>query len=223
MVLAAVLTFAATFVPSAFQPVQGQICQSMPAIAPIAALSGVCPGDEILRVAAQQVYYPVEGATAAQLVSQIQQRGPLWRDGNRYEAMHTWKMHRTFGVSEQGDRCVLSQPKIIVETRITLPQWQPPRTASVNLVSSWNKYTTALKTHEDGHQAISLAAGREVERILSSFPSYPTCAELRLAAKAAVSAVLEHTSQAQQDYDRKTQHGLVQGASYVRWLVPSTH
>lgn len=52
-----------------------------------------------LRVSARQTFYRVEGETAPQLVAQIQNRGPLWSNGYRYEAMHTWKLNRSYGTA----------------------------------------------------------------------------------------------------------------------------
>jgi predicted secreted Zn-dependent protease len=217
--LVALLTFVTAFAPSLLTQVQSQVCQLESAVGQGIVHRNICLGNDMLQVAEHQFYYTVEGATAPQLVAQIQQRGPLWSDGNRYEAMHTWKMHRTFGVSDLGDRCVLSAPKIVVETSITLPQWHPPQGTSIDLVNNWDKYTTALKSHEEGHQAIALAAGREIEQRLRSFASYPSCVALRTAAKAAVAEILERCSLTQRDYDQKTQHGLAQRASYVHWLI----
>ena len=192
---------------------------------PRLAHSQVCPDQGTfgicelgLHIFARHSFYRVEGATAPQLVAQIRDRGPLWSDGNRYEAMHTWKLNRTFGLSQIGDRCVLSTPSIAVETEITMPHWEPPTTASPQLITNWNHYTKALEQHEDGHRRISLEAGEQVLQRLQTLPSYTNCADLRAAAKTAVAEVLEHTNYQQREYDDKTQHGLVQGASYSRWL-----
>jgi predicted secreted Zn-dependent protease len=218
LLLAALLAFSATFIPSLSAPAQGQVCQSEPPLRQEVVLRNACEGDQALSISERQFYYTIQGTTASQLVAQIQQHGPLWSDGNRYEAMHTWKMHRTFGVSQEGDRCVLSHPKIVVETSITMPQWQPPANASRELVANWQEYTTALKSHEDGHKDISLAAGQEILNVLEDLPSYPSCDEVRTAAKAAVATIMDRCSQAQMDYDQTTRHGVLQGASYVRWL-----
>ncbi|NEQ24384.1 MAG: DUF922 domain-containing Zn-dependent protease [Microcoleus sp. SIO2G3] len=198
---------------------------SLIVLPPHTAYSQVCADSTLgcdwpngLRVSARQSFYTVEGETAPQLVAQIRDRGPLWSNGYRYEAMHTWKLNRSFAVSQMGDRCILTTPHIAVETEITMPRWEPPAQASGQLVANWQHYTKALKQHEDGHRQISIDAGAQVLDRLQALPSYTTCAELRTQAKAVVAEVLEQTDRQQRDYDDKTENGLVQGASYSHWL-----
>lgn len=177
-----------------------------------------CSWPDVLRVSARQTFYTIEGETAPQLVAQIQNRGPLWSNGYRYEAMHTWKLNRSYSVAQQGDRCRLTTIDIALESEITLPHWEPPADASGQLVANWDHYTKALKQHENGHREISIAAGEQVLQQLLSLPSYATCTELRTAAKAIVDDILAQTSSEQRNYDSNTQHGLTQGASYSQWL-----
>lgn len=177
-----------------------------------------CDWPHGLRVSARQTFYTVEGETAPQLVAEIQNRGPLWSNGYRYEAMHTWKLNRSYGTVQQGDRCHLTTINIAVESEITLPRWEPPTDAPDQLVANWDQYTKALKQHENGHRDISIAAGEQVVQQLRRLPSYSTCAALRTDVKAIVDDILEQTNDQQRDYDDKTQHGLTQGASYSQWL-----
>ncbi|MBD2090494.1 DUF922 domain-containing protein [Microcoleus sp. FACHB-1515] len=177
-----------------------------------------CDWPNGLRVSARQTFYTIEGETAPQLVAQIQNRGPLWSNGYRYEAMHTWKLNRSYSMVQQGDRCHLITVNIAVESEITLPHWEPPADASGQLVANWDHYTKALKQHENGHRDISIAAGEQVLQQLRRLPNSATCAQLRTAAKAIVDDILEQTSNQQRDYDASTQHGLTQGASYSQWL-----
>lgn len=194
------------------------VLPSQLAYSQICLSSAWCIWPSALRVAARQLFYTVEGETAPQLVAEIQNRGPLWNNGYRYEAMHTWKLNRSFGVAQMGDRCILSTPTITVETDIMMPQWEPPAHASGQLVANWQHYTKALKQHEDGHRQISIEAGTQVLQRLRTLPNFATCAELRTEAKAVVAEILEQTRQRQHDYDEKTQHGWIQGASYRHWL-----
>lgn len=214
VLLLALLTFSATLIPAFAQEERGQCRPSFSA-----STHNGC--ETAIQVSARQLYYTIEGTTAPQLVSQIRQRGPLWNDGNRYEAMHTWKMNRSLGITQVDDRCILASPQIEVETDITLPQWEPPLDATIDLMLNWNKYTAALEKHEDGHQAIVLEAGTEALQRLNTFPSYASCADLKTDAEAAVDKILDGYNQKQIKYDRKTQHGLKQGASYAVWLMPS--
>ena len=161
-------------------------------------------------------YYSITGATGKQLREQMNQLGPIDKtEGRRYDARTDWYVRWNYRYANKGGQCKITTSTVNTDVTITLPQWNPPASASRALVKRWQRYLKALRTHEDGHKDQGLAASREILALLKRFPAQRSCPELETAANAAAQRIIKKYNQRDIDYDRKTRHGATQGAVFA--------
>lgn len=160
-------------------------------------------------------YYQVAGLTVEQLRKQMARLGPLDTNfGRRYNGFTKWYIHWNYNYSNSYKGCRLSNIKVKTEVTTILPKWNAPRTASLALVSDWNRYITALSGHESGHKDHAVAAGKEILQALSSLPAYSSCEQLGIVANAAGDRIIKKYNQQDISYDQITHHGATQGAVF---------
>jgi len=166
-------------------------------------------------IAVNTVYYPITGATAGQLRQQMNQLGPISQtSGQRFDARTDWYVRWNYQYFSQGNRCKLTAIRVRADVSIILPQWKQPANAAKGLVDRWNQHLKALRLHEDGHKDNGIAANRDVFQLLKQFPAKNSCPELEKAANEAAQSILRKYNQRDLDYDRKTRHGVTQGAVF---------
>ncbi len=166
-------------------------------------------------VAVNTVYYPINGATAGQLRQQMNQLGPLSQtSGQRFDGRTDWYVRWNYQYFSQGTSCQLTAIRVRADVSLTLPQWKQPANAANGLVNRWNQYIKALRLHEDGHKDNGIATSREILQLLKRFPAKGSCSELGAAANQAAQGIISQYNQRDLDYDRKTRHGVTQGAVF---------
>ena len=166
-------------------------------------------------VAVNTVYYPITGATAGQLRQQMNQLGPASQtSGQRFDARTDWYVRWNYQYFSQGNRCKLTAIRVRADVSIILPQWKQPANAAKGLVNRWNQYIKALRLHEDGHKDHGIATSQAILQLLKQFPAKSSCSELGVAANEAAQGIITQYSQRDLDYDRKTRHGITQGAIF---------
>ncbi|MCS6814844.1 MAG: DUF922 domain-containing Zn-dependent protease [Cyanobacteria bacterium] len=159
-------------------------------------------------------YYVIAGSTANQLRQQLNQRGPEWTPGQRFDATTRWYVRWSYRYAVRDNYCRLTSNQVRADITITMPKWQMPPRVSKDLVRRWQRYVTALQRHEDGHRDHGINAAREVAQALERFPSRSTCEQLEMSVNTAMMQIIENYSQKDVEYDRVTQHGATQGARF---------
>jgi predicted secreted Zn-dependent protease len=156
---------------------------------------------------AQIIYYDVTGSTADQIrasMDRLRPKDPY--DGNRpVDAYTDWYISWTWPGYGTED-CDLSAATVSFRINVTLPRWKAPADASPELLGKWERYMQSLTSHEKGH----------VDNIVSQSPSVltaiqnATCSTAEAAAQEALKPLREFDS----NYDRETEHGATQGATF---------
>jgi len=157
--------------------------------------------------------YLVVGSSVEQLRSALDALGPV-RAGRRFGAFTDWEVTwRYRHVDDRGTRRV-AEVTVDVSARIMLPRWNPPRSASADLVTAWHALVAAIEEHERGHVDIAAAAGAEVQRRLMTLPPFGTKEELDAAAAAAAQEAVREAREREVTYDAATRHGESQGVCF---------
>ena len=114
--------------------------------------------------------------------------------------------------SVAGSSCTLRDVRVKVNAEIVLPRWTPPADADSSVITEWNRFITALETHEAGHKDISARAGRDLKDQLRGLTGL--CSQVNMRASDIARRVIDGASQAQRRYDAETRHGLAQGTTF---------
>jgi predicted secreted Zn-dependent protease len=102
--------------------------------------------------------------------------------------------------------CDLAHARVTFRATVTLPRLADPASLPPPLADAWNRYIAALERHEAGHVRYAYDHRGDVAAAIRG----ATCATAERAARAALAAIVAHDIA----YDRDTQHGLTQGASF---------
>jgi predicted secreted Zn-dependent protease len=166
-------------------------------------------------VSVKTVYYQINGSTAKQLRTQMNQFGPLIKNENRrYDGMTNWFVRWSYRYSDTNGSCTINSVNVSTEVIFTLPKWNIPRNVSSSLIASWNKYLAALQVHENGHKNNGIAAGNEILRTLKTLPASSSCPLLEKTANSTSQSIIKRYNQEDIRYDRNTKHGLTQGTRF---------
>lgn len=159
--------------------------------------------------------YPIQGMTAADLRRDLNATGPLDEKTNRrFDGYTRWWVRWRYWYTNQADGCRIDRAEVKTEVTITLPEWNAPLGASSELKQRWQRYITALETHENGHKQNGLDASRDILAKLKDFPAYSTCDQVGLAANEAAHAIIREYNEKDITYDRVTNHGATEGARF---------
>src|SRR5215207_3857675 len=107
-------------------------------------------------------YYDVHGRSVTELRADMRRLGPKL-DGTSFVGETRSPMRWTWRTESAGAAsCTIRDVSVFVHAQITLPRWTPPADTEPNLLAEWNRFISALETHEAGHKDISAKAGKVI-------------------------------------------------------------
>jgi predicted secreted Zn-dependent protease len=162
-------------------------------------------------------YYTVTGSTVEELRRELNARGPIGESGHRSEGNTRSQMRWSYDFVVRNGICITTQTSLDVEIRMTLPRWEHPDYLNYVLTGHWDRYSKALRKHEDGHRYRAEATAREIRRVLAAEPGEKDCQALQRRLDAKAGALLASLRLAQARYDSDTDNGAKQGV----WLPES--
>jgi predicted secreted Zn-dependent protease len=116
----------------------------------------------------------------------------------------TWKWEQ-HGIST----CSARDIRVYVDAQILLPRWTPPAGTQPAVVAEWDRFVSALRTHEAGHKDIAAKGGTEIVKQLGAIAG--PCSEVGTRASTIARGISDRTREAQARYDAETRHGVLQG------------
>ena len=159
-------------------------------------------------------HYSVHGSTAQELRQDLNRRGVKGSDGRTYDAHTAWYIRWSYDYTTRGSSCGIRSVRTSVTVTYTLPKWSGGAKASQELWNKWHRYLKDLKTHEDGHRDIGIAAAAEIEKTIAKLPPAANCREMEAKANAAGHSVIDEYRSKESFYDLRTLHGRTQGAVF---------
>ena len=175
--------------------------------------------DEIVRKNA--VHYDIAGKTERDLTKEMNTkgpfsvRGPFSKDGPRYWGLTTPSVFWTYDTKQiDSGGCALIRPNVVVTITIILPHLTTSSQASGYFLGKWMKLLNALRNHEEGHAQIAIKEGADLVQLMRTHSSDDTCKDLDNYLQTHGKAILERYENADDDYDKRTNHGADRG---VHW------
>ena len=168
------------------------------------ALAGPAAADALDDVPGVKIItYPVSGTDAASLRRSIlSQRRIDAKSGKAYDGFTRWQVSWSWSGDGRG-QCDLSTVKVAFHVEVTLPELTDPQRLPPDVLQRWNAYLSALRRHEAGHARHGYDGVEDIRRAVSQ----GDCAHANDRGR----AVVQRLNQFDLDYDRDTQHGILQG------------
>ena len=176
----------------------------------------------------ERVYYDVLGGSVGELLASLKEQGRTATQSDSNFARTTWTVTWTgeWAPAPGDTLCAVTSSSVGLESRMALPRWRPSPGAPSGLASDWAGFVRRLVGHENGHLATAVAAAREVDARLEHLRG--PCATMEASARAAIDSVVATFRVADEDYDRRTAYGALQGAVWPprtspRLRIPGPH
>lgn len=164
-----------------------------------------------IQVVFQENEYPVRGANAAAISRSIRARGLTTDGGRRVAALYRWNMEARYRWQPTEDGCVMRDVDVRVAVTTTMPRWERPPDPPPGLEASWERYMSAMHTHEEGHRDHVLRAATELRRELLRLER-DNCNFMQGDARDLHDRIVRRWKQLDTEYEIETEHGRTQGA-----------
>lgn len=179
----------------------------------VAAAAAPPPADDPgFAYTERREYYRVDGRKVDTLKRQLD--AALSRKGLGGEGVGRTVQHLSsryeFEPTPAG--CRFKDLAVSLDVTIHLPRWEPKGGKPKGLAERWERMLDALTRHEEGHRDIAVDTARRLLADLRALPETLDCQGLaREAQKAFFQARLRHSIR-DGAYERRTEHGIAQGA-----------
>ena len=158
-------------------------------------------------------HYDISGATLAELNMAARRAGPVSQaTGARVWGMCTWQITWQYSTTGGPGKCAIDQFSIKLSSILDLPRWTNRDVASGALNAEWERFSAALRQHEDGHKDNGVRAANDLAGRLRSLPPEKACTDLDTKIRALGERLMAEYRLLDQSYDRATGHGTTQGA-----------
>lgn len=158
----------------------------------------------------KRTFYKVTGKTEEEIDASMDRRGPP----GRFHAVTHHDVSWKFWWHDSSRGCKIFMVGTTVEIEFVLPRLQNKATLSPKLKRDWDRFYEALTRHENRHAENVVAGAREIERKIVAMGSRNTCAQLEVDANRIGKRVSAKSRSLNKAYDRKTNHGMREGAAW---------
>ena len=157
-------------------------------------------------------YYPVYGATTAEISASVFNNTPVVMDGRRFGAVTHNQFQTGFSaVSTASGGCEVKNAKVVLNSTIVLPNLiQNGQSPAVR--SEWDRYIGALRAHEQMHATNGKYTAETLISRLYNFHAEMPCSMMKAKLDQAVDRLINNMGEWDQRLDSQTEHGKSQGA-----------
>lgn len=152
-------------------------------------------------------YYDIKGNTAKSLDRDIKRKGPLKGHALASAAIQFDPVSIVEKEDVQG--CSISNARIKVIAKITLPRWKDRTGADSDLKRSFDGLARYAKAHEKVHVEIAKLYARNMEKALRAIKPQSSCKQLQKVADRVIKAELAKHRKAQNKFDADEQKRLM--------------
>lgn len=131
----------------------------------------------------------------------------------RFAGQTDWSIEWQTCLKRLPEECRIAGVELTVNVAYTLPRWADRDLSPRDVRQRWDRYALTLADHERGHGQIALQVANLIEKELVG-RSAGSCAALDFETSNRVSALMRQGEAMQNGYDRSTEHGVLQGASF---------
>lgn len=168
----------------------------------------------VLKQNLRKETYAVAGDSASELRDDLDRKRPPSHDGRRFDANVVWSLSWSFHFDPQPRACGLTDATIELQMLVRLPVLWAEAAPSDNVRARWDDFVTLLETHEAGHIDNYVDGARALQEAFAEVEPAATCEELRASLANMGAAAIDAIRAADIEYDRHTDHGRTQGATF---------
>lgn len=165
-----------------------------------------------LELATEILHYDVEGTTPDEIAASLYEHSPS-RDVPRFFGLTEWEVNADYRWVERDTGCTIEDATVRLVIRTHLPRWSHNRRSDAQVRRDWERFIVSLDTHERHHRVLIEEIGETLRWRLLSLRE-PDCSTMKQVSDRAVAEEIEAGTARNHAYDRETQHGRTQGATW---------
>lgn len=166
------------------------------------------------EISISKIHYTIEGNSAEAILADIRKKTPVQHNGRRHTARTDWHVSWQFWWNGNGNSCEISKVTTRLEVVYTLPRLKISSSMPEDLLIRWERFNTALFSHEQGHKDLGFRAAVEIENRITGMGARDSCSQLERDANRMARDVIEQYGRMEKEYDRTTNHGINTGAVF---------
>ncbi len=166
----------------------------------IAALP-VLAGFTVKGVKIEKSYYPISGASHAELVSAVRRNGP--RAGRAY-GLGIIDFFPDYRTSRIDGECRISDANVGLRAQIRLPQWRGEQKSPRSVIRTAKHFESVINAHEMQHVRIAERYAKLIEQRLRKLPAEKSCWAISARARGLIADIKRQHIAAQRNFDNRT-------------------
>ncbi len=152
-------------------------------------------------------WYEVSGATVSELRASLDANTPV----KGFDAETKWWVDWRYRWKPDGQNCALTNVEVMLRVETTFPRLGSEQRPPVEVLGKWRDYSDRLMAHERNHARHGAQAAADIYATLAAFTVAGACSGIEDNANAAAMKLIRKANQADEDYDRRTDHGATEG------------
>lgn len=193
--------------PKAIEPAAAQQC--VPGVIPLVEgvdLAGMPNGVSVIERPSQ--YYAVYGNTITQIKQQLLRCSPDRANGG--VAATRTRFAYSYSVTDyHNGTCTISQAKVAAVYAYSLPSWQDDGQTDSRVRATWQRFISAIQTHESQHAALGVQYACSMVTALNALSGQ--CSTINATAASTIATLQSQHDIANEAYDAATHHGITRG------------
>jgi len=147
---------------------------------PAAGTPTALPSDRVTVVTTTRTtYYTVYGTTSDEILSYIQDYGPVDGNGTRGSGLTVYKPSLSWTSNNDPRACSIASMTITVDLQVQLPALDNPGRLPETLRNYWNAFAAGVAAHEQHHVDIYLRGAERIKQKMLAIAPASSCAALQ--------------------------------------------
>jgi predicted secreted Zn-dependent protease len=163
-----------------------------------------------LDVKLEYSYYNVPGASFEEIYRALESRGPEV-GGRTFYALTGVETGFRYRHVENGPTCALADVGVQARVVMRIPQWTGGESARPDVSAAWERFLDRLMYHEAEHYRIIEAGARRIYNALRDLRVH-SCDVADAHAQQIIKKISDEQAEANEQLDRDTGHGSLEGA-----------
>ncbi|NRB37107.1 MAG: DUF922 domain-containing protein [Pseudomonadales bacterium] len=157
-------------------------------------------------------FYAIAPASEDDLLAALNRASPIQDAGHTYHAQAKWHINWSYTYQRSAGQCSLAGLNVKLNNSILMPRLMTDLSVDRQTRQGFDRYETALLTHEYGHLDFGVLAANEIAKRLPVLKTQENCETMGKTVNALGQDILAQYSVLDDAYDEETGHGRTQGA-----------
>lgn len=171
-----------------------------------------------VKISTTTKYYNIYPKSKKDLKRALFDKTTITVGKKKYLGLTQWRIKPKYWFNMENNVCKITTADVLVKITFTMPKIASRHHVDYNTKNAFNRFYKKLFAHEKNHKKYAIKAARAINKKLERLKVSKNCDKLKKAGKKASDRIMKKYSKQSSDYDKRTDHGLKEGASIDRFI-----